>query len=96
MAEIVSGGAALSAVVLYALIAWRMRTAYPQEWVKLGSPGGLHDPTELGSLKFAEYIWKAKWVALNDMPICSLCIAFYLSVAIMVAGFLGVTTSWVS
>lgn len=88
MAELVSGVAALVAVVLYALIAWRVRTAHPQEWERLGSPGGLHDPTELGSLKLAEYIWKARWVALNDLFIYLVCILFYLSVAVMIVGFL--------
>lgn len=93
MAEVVSGVAALLAVLLYALIAWRMRTVHPQVWAKLGNPLALHDPTELGSLKLAEYIWKARWIGLHDSLVTVFCVIFYLSVVVMIIGFLGVAVA---
>lgn len=91
MLELVSGGAALLAILIYALIAWRMRTAHPQEWGELGSPASLYDSTEFGSLKLAEYIWRARWISLNDLPLNFLCISFFLSVVVMVFALLGVS-----
>lgn len=91
MLELVSGGAALLAILIYALIAWRIRTSHPQEWGKLGSPASLYDPTDLGGLNLAEYVWKGRWIGLNDLSLYLLCISFFLSVAVMVLAFLGVT-----
>jgi hypothetical protein len=84
---IVSGLAALLAVVLYGLIVKRIQHSHPNEWEKLGSPGVLHDPTQPSSLRLAEYVWKGRWMRLHDKPLLFLCGGFYSSVVLMIGTF---------
>ncbi len=84
---ILSGLAALLSVVLYALIAHRLRNVHPSEWEQLGGPKTLYDPTELSSLNLADFVWKGAWIRLHDFELRILCVAFYLAVAVMVVSF---------
>ncbi len=87
MAGLISGGAALFCVVLYALIAARLRKVHPQVWEKLARPAALHDSTQYGSLLLSDYIWKAKWLDLRDPIATALCVAFYISAAVLAFSF---------
>lgn len=84
---IVSGIAALIAVVLYGLIVKRIQHCHSSEWEKLGSPGVLHDPTQPSSLRLAAYVWKGTWRHLHDKPLLMLCVGFYSSVILMIGAF---------
>lgn len=87
MAGLITGFAALLAVLLYAMIVRRIQLRHASEWERLGSPGILHDPTQSSSLRLAEFVWRGSWVRLHDLHLSLLCGAFFLSVALMVGSF---------